>query len=173
METYTETPRTGPVRVLCVLTVGGAVAAGLWLWQRISADLVSPHPAEFVGLSLLAGTILYVFWLLLVLSTVQYRLESGHLVLRQGLSRAVIPLDTSAHLHRWRWRWAWSGSAERDLGVEDIALFPPFWVGSNAGTYVLSWKDAKGRPRAAALRPSPELLARLKAKLRQFEGLAQ
>lgn len=172
MDAYVETPYTYPVRLLCMAGVAGAAGGSLWLWERIQGDLEHPHPVEFMILAALAWLALYLLWQLLVLSTVRYRLEHDRLILRQGVSRLVIPLDGRVRLHRWRWGWAWSGGSQRDLGVEELALFPPLWIDRTSSTWVVAFPGANGGPRAVAFQPTPELLSRLKAKLREHEGVA-
>jgi len=168
MNHSTETPNTLAERLICVAALAGALAIAAWLTPPLLTDLDGQHTVRFVALALLLGLSAYLLWLLLALSTVRYTLTSDWLLLRQGLfGRAEIPLGPETHLHRWRWRWGWSGNAERDLGVEDIALFPAGPLLRGRATWVALYRRPDGQSRAAAFRPSPALLEAVRARVRE------
>lgn len=162
---HQEAPDTRLERYLLIALSIGALLAGDRLVARIWADLDRPHTPEFIGLALLLALALYCGNLCLSLATVRYAIDGDQLVLRQGLRRVVIDLASPLHLHRWRSRWAWSGGAVRDLGVEEIDLFPPLSLFRHATLWVVAGRTPQGAYRAVALRPSPRLLALLKERV--------
>lgn len=172
MESLRERPNTLAEKYLCVLGLALAFAGAAECGRRILTDPTPgrPHPFEFVGLALMAGWFLYLLWQLLILFTVRYELAERHLVLRQVPVALQVELTPDVHLHRWRRRWAWNGAPHPDLGVEEIGLFPPVWVGRSEATWVLVFPSRNGRIRAAAFRPSPALLERVRDLIRLSEN---
>lgn len=167
MENYQEAPDTRWDRVFCIGGMAASWAGAGWLAWRILGELEKKHTVEFVSICLLLGLGLYLGFLIWPLSTVRYTLKGDRLILRQALSRREIPLTPETHLHRWRWRWSWDGGAQRDLRVESIQLFPPFWLGRSDEMWVLLC-DGK----ATAIRPTPRLLGEIKARVRQTGAMA-
>lgn len=164
----TEAPDTRMERILCGAALAGALASAAWLAPPLLHDLDGRHTVRFVALALLLGFSLYLTWVVLALATVRYSLSNDRLELRQGLlGRAEIPLGPDTHLHRWRRRWGWSGSAGRDLGVEEIALFPPGPVLRGQATWVALYRRPDGQLRAAAFRPSATLLEAVRTRARE------
>lgn len=171
MHGHREAPDTRLERYLIIALLIAIFLGGDRLVLLIFADLERVHTAEFVGLALLAGLALYLLSLLLSLVTVRYTVtDDRQLVVRQGLRRVVIELSGDVHLHRWRSRWGWSGGATRDLGVEEIDLFPPLWLFRGGRAWVVIGNTPKGRRRAVALRPSPRLLTLLKEHVPERRG---
>lgn len=173
MNQHTEAPNTLAERLLCAAAMAGALATAAWLVPPLLTDLDGNHTVRFVALAMLLGLSLYLLWLLLALSTVRYTLTPDRLLLRQGLlGRAEIPLGPETHIHRWRRRWGWSGNAERDLGVEEIALFPAGPVLRGQSTWVALYRRPDGQLRAAAFRPSATLLEGVRARVKESESAA-
>ncbi|MFZ5827946.1 MAG: hypothetical protein ACOY94_26880 [Bacillota bacterium] len=172
MHGHREAPDTRLERYLLIALLIAILLGADRLVLLIYSDLERVHTAEFIGLALLAALALYLLLLLLSLATVRYTLtDDGQLVLRQGLRRVVIELSGEVHLHRWRSRWGWSGGATRDLGVDEIDLFPPLWLFRGAGAWVVIGRTPKGARRAVALRPSPRLLSLLKEHVPERWGV--
>jgi hypothetical protein len=117
----------------------------------------------WIGVVLLIGFTLYLLWLLGALLSVTYTLEGDHLLLHQNKAHCAIPLG-QVQLHRWRTKWVWSGGSADDLPVMEINHYPPIWLGLSQQTWVLHWQDSQGEQRAAAIRPSPELLAAIRTR---------
>ncbi|HWI61236.1 MAG TPA: hypothetical protein VNT75_05350 [Symbiobacteriaceae bacterium] len=167
MEMYQETPDIRWDRVFCMIGMGGAAVAMGWLAWRVISEPNQSHALEFVAAALLLGLFLYFGWLIWALSTVRYTLTPGRLLLRQAWSRVEMPLSPETHLYRWRHRWSWDGGVQRDLSVETVRLFPPFWLWQEDEIWVL----ASGQ-QAVAFRPSGHLLAQVKAQVRNTTGMA-
>lgn len=161
MEIYQEAPETRWDRVFAIIVMVGSLAGIGWLIWRVAHTPGRSHPVEFMASGLLLGLLLYFAWLVQALSTVTYALHGDLLLLRQGTARAEVPLTREAHLYRWRQRWSWDGAVQRDLQVESLRLFPPFWLWRESEIWVL---HAKGR--AYAFRPSHRLLGEIKARVR-------
>jgi|GEM_PF-3407047 len=167
MEPYSEVPDTRWDRVFCIAGAAASLAGMGWLAWRVMGDLEQVRTVEFIVMALLVGLFCYFMWLVLALSTVRYTLQGDRLVLQQAWSRLEVPLSPDVHLYRWRQRWSWDGGAQRDLNVESLRLFPPFWLWREEEMWVLQVHGV-----ATAIRPGPRLLSEIKARVRQAGGLA-
>jgi hypothetical protein len=172
MHDVAERPNNWLERITAVITLAAVAAGGAWLGLRIGRAPGEPHPFEFMGLSMAALLVLYLAWLLWALATLRYTLHADRLLIVQGFRRTEVPLDGAVRLVRWRKRWSWAGHAQRDLGVGEVELYPPLWVGRSEATWVVCWQQVTGRRRAAAIRPSAALLAGLRELSRHENGLA-
>ncbi|MDF2627349.1 MAG: hypothetical protein K0R39_1180 [Symbiobacteriaceae bacterium] len=163
MQTYQEAPDIRWDRVFAIIVIVGSLGGIGWLVWRVAASRSqgASHPVEFMALALLMGLLFYFAWLVLALSTVRYVLHDDRLVLRQVRQRAEVPLTGETHLYRWRQRWTWEGAVQRDLKVDALHLFPPFWLWREAEIWVLHCGG-----HAYAFRPSPQLLRQIKARVR-------
>lgn len=171
MRYHQEKPDTRVDRYICLGLIAAALLAGDHLLLRLSqAGKEQPVPLLFLGLAMLAALLLYLVWVTVSLFTVRYALADHQLILQQGSGRCVIPLDRPVGLHRWRYGWGWSDGPRQDLGVEAIALFPALWFWRETPIWVVTFVTGSGERRAAAFRPSPELLELLRERIR--EGVA-
>lgn len=173
MRYHQERPDTRIDRYIALGLIAATFLTGDRLLLRITqSNRSQPLPLEFLGLAALAALLLYLIWNTVSLFTVHYLLADDQLTLRQGLQKYTIPLDGSAQLHRWRYRWGWSDGPRKDLGVEEIALFPAVWFWREAPVWVVTFAAAQGERRAAAFRPSPELLELLRTRTREGARIA-
>jgi len=157
-----EAPHTKPARTLCIgaaVVVLGAIA---WAAYGLAKSPDGTHLGRFLATALLLGLEFYLLWLIWTLSSVSYRLESGVLALAQGWQRLNVSRGQILHVHRWRHRWVWNGAAQTELGVEEIALFPPIWIGPPGTVWVVVYEVKDGERKAVALQPSPQLVGTLK-----------
>lgn len=169
---HQERPESRLERGVCITLAITAVLMGDRLILQISLQPFAMHLWRFVGLALLFGLLLYLGWLVWLLSTVTYAIDGARLLLSQGGHRQTVALDGSVHLYRWRSRWAWSGAPANDLGVGEIDLIPPLWLGRSPAVWVLLETKVTGERRAVAFRPSPALLGMVRAILREREDAA-
>ncbi len=160
-EPYLERPDTRAERYLVGALLAAVCLAAGWLIARLRATPGAAHPLEFTGLFLLAGLAGYLLFAGWELLTVRYALGEQAFRAAQGRRVAELDLTQPVRLHRWLGRWEGGGSAAAELGVPDVEWFPPFALVRTA-CWVVVGHDPAGRRRAVAIRPSPQLLARLR-----------
>jgi len=164
MSEYQETPNLRLERTVCIVILIVAILLIDWLVGRVWGSPNQAHLAEFVSIFGLLTLASYIGWLIHCLSKARYRMNDRDLVIQWGPRRVAVPMNRVVNLYRWRRRWMWTGTIQSETGVDEIDLFPPFWVGTaRQSTWVLVYEVAPGERRAIALRPSTTLLAHLKA----------
>lgn len=166
MRHYQERPANRLEKYAAIAGIALSLVAGDRLVLAVVREPDMVHTWRIMGLGLILALVLYLGWLLWALSTVRYILTEDRLVLRQCHRTTVINLNKAGQLHRWRARWVWSGTAQQELGVEEVAMMPPVWLWRGPAAHVLRYRDEQGEQRAVALRPSPQLLSRLRERLR-------
>lgn len=159
---HSEQPETRLERGLVVALCAGALTlGGLLIWLIVSRP-GRPHPAEFIGVLLLAALAGYLGLLYHALMTVRYVLGEQQFTCRQGRRQITLDLTRPIQLQRWLNRWGGSDRAARALGVEAVDHYPPLSLMRAGAVWVVSGWDLKGEFRAVAVRPSPRLLALLR-----------
>lgn len=174
-EPYAEQPKTLIDQAASLVVLAGALVMVVWLATTIHLGDDRNHTPAFVGIASLAVLAVYMAWLVWTMRSLRYMLVGDELSFSQGWQHLNIALspDRSPHLYRWRSRWLWSGGVQRDLGVTEVAVFPPVWFWKPSATWVLVYVDPKsGEKHAVAFRPTARLLNEIKAWVREAQATA-
>lgn len=162
MQIHREVPETRLERMACLGGVLAALGASGWALLQIRGSAQPVHVWIFLALSGMVSLSIYLAWLLYGLSTTRYEVDGRRLRLILGPRQVEVVAGQMLQLCRWRSRWMWTGGVQTELGVEEVDLFPPFWLGAAPSTWVVVFQSDDGDRRAVTIRPSPELLATLK-----------
>lgn len=162
MGVHEESPNTSPARNLCMGAATLAPGGLVWAIDRLFKNPDGTHVGLFLVFALLLAVEFYLLWLIWVLASVAYRVDSSLLLIAQGWQRLVVPRAQVLHLYRWRQRWIWDGAAQIELGVTEIALFPPLWIREKAAIWVVVYEGDDGERKAVAIQASPQLAGFLK-----------
>lgn len=171
MQHHQERPDLRADRALCIAGLIAVLGAGDWLLLQIIRDLDNTAPWRVLALVAVIGLALYLSWMLLLFTRVQYHINGNTLIIRRIVGCLEISMSDVLHLYRWRQRWLWSDGSRAELGVEDVTLIPNT-VLRLRGTWVLVYRSPGGDRRAVGLLPSATLLAFLKALMWEHQRSA-